>query len=377
VITVVAIAAGLAAWTWLGYPLVIYVCSHLRRPRALPTLATVEYPSVTAVLATRDSDMLVAERVRDFLAADYPPDRLTVVVGVDQADADRLQAIRHVCGNDVRITVVSADAGGGKVAGLNAAIRAATGDVLVFSDAQQRFASNTIARLTSWLTYSDIGVAGGALQLPGDRAGAARSPVEWYWWFERHLRAWEARLHSSIGISGSIYAMRRADWQPLPVGLILDDVWVPMQQVLAGKRVMYDLQAHAWDARSTTATQEKTRKVRTLTGNFQLAAWMPTLLMPWRNPAWVQFVSHKLFRLLTPWLVLITFGGAALVLWGLLPPSSRRGVCSGVVALVLAAFVVPPSRRLAFKGISWGWSLQTATIEATMNGLRGRWDVWR
>ena len=196
---IVAISFGVLCWTWLLYPIVVWLLSRLRpAPVVVPPDA---WPRVTAVLATRDDVATIAARVNDFFHADYPADRLQVVVGVDAATPAMLETIRAACGaRDV--IVVASDAAGGKAAGLNAAVREATGEVLVFSDSQQRFAPDAVAVLVSRLTAdARLAAVGGALQLPGDMPGAhGRSPVEWYWAMERQLRAAEARLHSTVGL---------------------------------------------------------------------------------------------------------------------------------------------------------------------------------
>jgi poly-beta-1,6-N-acetyl-D-glucosamine synthase len=372
-----SLAGGMLAWTWLGYPIVMSWLARARRAPAAAPLPDVA-PMVVAILATRDAVGAVIARADDFLRADYPADRLRVVVGMDVSASEELERVRaHI--RDPRIVVVAGDAPSGKAGGLNAAVRAAEGaDVLVFSDSQQRFAPNAIRRLVERL-HADPAIAavGGALQLPGDAPGARRSPVEWYWAAERVLRAAEARWHSTIGVSGSIYAMWARHWMPMPAHLILDDVWAPMRLVLAGHRVGYALDAHATDARSTTASQEKTRKVRTLTGNFQLMAWLPGLLTPWRNPVWLQFVSHKLLRLATPWLLAVLAISAAALVVRALSPIMLQTLGAVVAAAVAVTLLQPRLRRVATSAVQWGWSLQTAVVQATVNGLRGRWDVWR
>jgi cellulose synthase/poly-beta-1,6-N-acetylglucosamine synthase-like glycosyltransferase len=316
--------------------------------------------------------------VDDFFRADYPVDRLQVVVGVDSTNAQSIDEIRAACGQR-NVRVCAARSAGGKAAGLNAAVREAEGDVLVFSDAQQRFAPDAIRILVTRLQADPrLSAVGGALQLPGDRADATgRSPVEWYWFLERLLRAAEARLHSTVGLSGSIYALWRRDWVEMPDQLILDDVWLPMRLVLANRRVGYELDAKAWDARSTTAAQEKLRKVRTLTGNFQLMAWLPASLVPGRNPIWLQFLSHKVLRLFTPWLLLAMGLGFAGVAWQRASTAQLQVLLAVIAAAATAVFVTPPVRAVAVRVAVWGWSLQMAVVEATMNGVRGRWDVWR
>jgi cellulose synthase/poly-beta-1,6-N-acetylglucosamine synthase-like glycosyltransferase len=372
----VTIATSVLIWTWVLYPMAVWLISCVIRSDT--PAAPHELPMVTAILATRDDAPTIAARVDDFFSADYPASRLRVVVGVDSSNAARVDEIRSACRTDA-VQVVAAATAGGKAAGLNAAVQAATGDVLVFSDVQQRFAPDAIRVLVArLLSDARLGAVGGALQLPGDRpAAAGRSPVEWYWYFERQLRAAEARLHSTVGLSGSIYAMWRTEWVAMPDHLILDDVWLPMRLVLGNRRVGYDLAAKAWDARSTSAAQEKVRKVRTLTGNFQLMAWLPALLIPLRNPIWLQFVSHKVLRLFTPWLVIALLVGAIGAGAAQVSPTLVPVLLAAIAAALSVVLVTPKTRVVVCRAAVWGWSLQTAVMQATLNGLRGRWDVWR
>ena len=90
----------------------------------------------------------------------------------------------------------------------------------------------------------------------------------------------------------------------MPAGTVLDDVYWPLRVAMAGRRVVMEPRAHAFDRLPANASDEFRRKVRTLAGNFQLTTSLPAALLPWRNPIWLQFLSHKLLRLLVPWAVL-------------------------------------------------------------------------
>jgi hypothetical protein len=180
-----------------------------------------------------------------------------------------------------------------------------------------------------------------------------------------------------VGATGAIWAMRRTLWAPLPPGLILDDVYAPMRVVLAGHRVAFVDDARAVDVRSVERASEYRRKVRTLTGNIQLCVWLPRLLVPLRNPIWLQFVFHKLLRLLTPyWLIIV-------LAWGVAAALQRTGAYPAVAALGALALVVallaPRARPFLIvrQAAVWGLVLQAAIVVATMNGFRRRWDVWR
>ena len=177
-------------------------------------------------------------------------------------------------------------------------------------------------------------------------------------------------------LASSTYAMRRSLWTPLPAGLILDDLYVPMRLVLGGQRVGFTDSARAFDTRTTEPSEEYRRKVRTLTGNFQLCAWLPAVLVPGRNPVWVQFVLHKLLRLLTPYL-LVCLGAAILAI--LVGRFGLYTLVAGAGALVLLALAAGAAGKWrAVRNLAaWGISLQAAIVTATYYGLRGRWDVWR
>lgn len=364
---------GLAAmavllFVWAGYPLLMRLAAAARRPPPAPMDG--DWPRVSVIVATRDGSEAVAGRVANLREVGPPGGGLQVVVAVDGDSAQAVEHVSQLLGDAA--CVVPADAAGGKAAALNAGVRAASGAVLVFTDTHQRFDRDTIPRLLGALGDGRYDAVSGQLELP---EGTRRSWVEHYWRMERRLRADEAAVHSAIGVSGSVWAMRAELWQPLPEGLILDDLFTPMRLALAGHRVGYCAEAKAFDQRRTSAAGEYARKVRTLTGNFQLLAWMPELLLPVRNPVWLQFVCHKLLRLLTPWLVLLAAIGFG---WWMLQSAGARLLLWGVgaivaVALVAAALGQWPRLRTAAR---WFVLMQAAIVMATVNGLTGRWDVW-
>jgi cellulose synthase/poly-beta-1,6-N-acetylglucosamine synthase-like glycosyltransferase len=363
-----AVASALVlALVWAGYPLLMRALAGAAGQRVAPP--PVSWPSVTAVVASRDSAAAILARADDLAAGDYPGP-LDVVVGLDPSSET---AVSELAARRPWLTVVRGDAPGGKATTLNAAVRAARGEILVFSDTHQRFAPDAIRALVTDLAGGVYAATSGRLELP---EGKEASLIDRYWRMERRLRRDEARIHSAIGVSGSIYAMWRAEWMPLPAGLILDDLYVPMRLVLAGRRIGFTDGARATDTRRTEPAEEYRRKVRTLTGNFQLCAWLPAALLPVRNPVWVQFMLHKLLRLLTPYL-LVCLGAAVVAVL-----VARYGVYvlvagAGMLLLLGLAAAMAGKWRTLRSMAAWGLSLQAAIVTATYYGLRGRWDVWR
>jgi cellulose synthase/poly-beta-1,6-N-acetylglucosamine synthase-like glycosyltransferase len=356
---------------WGLYPALIgLVAAVMRRAGDGGGRAPEALPRVTAVVATRADAAAVRERVQDLLESDYPAAMLDVVVAYD---ARTTEPMVTWSGEQIeRVQVVRGDEPGGKAAALNAGVRVARGDMLVFADSGQRFGTDAVRLLVQALARPNVGAASGRLELAAG-TNAPALPLRLYWSLERWLRRREADVHSAIGVTGAIYAMRRELWTPLPAGLILDDLFVPMQLVLRGRRVAFVDAARAYETRATTDGNEYRRKVRTLTGVLQLCAWLPTALSPLRNPVWIQFVTHKLLRMLTPYWVLVC------IVWAMVTLAQRVGPVWLLAATAVFVAVLQlrsrPFRALRSAVVS-SILVQAAAVRATANGARGRWDVW-
>lgn len=365
-----AVGGVLLAVPWLLYPALIEVVASFRSPEPVPDD---HRPSVTVVLATRDEPRAVRRRVTDLLRTSYPPDRLDIVVAVDWASPTPFEAYESLLVRP-RVRVVRGEPPRGKAGALNRGVESATGDVLVFTDTHQRFHPDTVGELVAPLGHPRVGAVTGSYHLRerSDRP----TPVGRYWAFERRLRRREARVHSPVGVTGAVSALRAELWEPLPHGLILDDVYTPMRVVMEGYRVAFAGGALAYERRRISTDAEGGRKTRTLTGNLQLCAWLPGLLVPWRNPLFLQFLCHKLLRLATPYaLVLLAVAGAGILVTISPPVAWTGGVVSAVVALWIAFGRSHRARRLRDAARQIG-STQLAVVRGTWNGLRGRWDVW-
>ncbi|HET9482453.1 MAG TPA: glycosyltransferase [Xanthomonadales bacterium] len=294
------------AYAYLGYPLAIAARARLaprplhREPAALPT--------VSIVVIAHDAMPALAAKLANLDALDYPPELLEFVVASDGSRDGTAQLLRDA--REPRLKALVFPARRGKSACLADAIAAATGEIIVFTDVRQQLEHGALRALAAALADPDVGCASGELRFR-ERAATGRpgyaASVGAYWRYEKWLRRNESRSGSVVGVTGAIYAARRALLPAVPPGIVLDDVYVPMAIAMRGARVVFEPGAVAWDEPSADAASEARRKRRTLAGNYQLVAAMPALLDPRRNPLWLRFVSHKLMRLAAPWLLLAAF----------------------------------------------------------------------
>lgn len=298
----------LLAYVYCGYPLLLAVWSSAAsRPvrKGIRSDAR-DWPAVSVIVAAHNEADRVSERISNLLAQDYPG-ALDVVVVSDGSTDNPRQALGRL---DARLSLLELPRGG-KALALNAGVAAARGEIIAFADARQRWATDALREMVLNFNDPDVGGATGELILDSESRHVSESTVGegvgLYWKYEKWLRRRESLIWSTIGATGAIYALRRSLWRPLPATTLLDDVLAPMRVVLAGKRIVFDERARAYDCAAPDGGVETRRKTRTLAGNYQILGLEPRLLLPLANPVWVQYASHKIGRLLAPWALIAAF----------------------------------------------------------------------
>ena len=311
--------------------------------------------SVSILLPAHNEESRIAGRIDEFTRAlaEAGLDGEIIVISDGSTDrtADLIQA--HA---DARVRALALPENVGKAEALTRGSELARGDVLVLADARQHWAPDALESLLQNFADPAVGGASGDLAIasgPGMLAGVGS-----YWRYEKWIRRNESACHSTVGVTGAISAVRRELFPRIPRGTLLDDVYWPMHVVLQGFRVIHDERAVAYDRLPDAAGDEFKRKLRTLTGNFQLLALLPATLVPWRNPVWVQFVSHKVMRLAVPWALLALLAASA----QLTQPIYRLALVAqlALYGLGVAGMVKPGGARLPLASAAGSFILLNA-----------------
>jgi biofilm PGA synthesis N-glycosyltransferase PgaC len=288
-------ATSLIAYTYVGYAGWLWLRSRWR-PR--PVRSGTFTPFISIVMIVRNEASVLSDKLRNLLELSYP-DRFSEIVVVSDGSTDDTNEILSQYAEDPRVRVVLNMQSRGKAAGLNDAIEVARGEIVVFTDARQKIEPQAVQWLLENFSDPDVGCVSGELMLGDPGLGEAGKGIGLYWRIEKWIRNLESASGSVVGATGALYAVRRNLLVAVPPETILDDVYIPMHVVKQGARTVFDEHARAWDLPDLGAGREFARKVRTLTGNYQLLQLAPWLLRS-ENPLRFEFVSHKLLRLIVP-----------------------------------------------------------------------------
>jgi poly-beta-1,6-N-acetyl-D-glucosamine synthase len=364
-------SAAWIAYTYVGYPCWLWL-RVLIAPQ--PVRRSPNQPKVSLVMVVRNEAAGLRQKIENLLALDYPPELCRIVV-VSDGSTDQTEEILNGFGGDARICTLYEKTSAGKAAGLNAAMRRTRDEIVVFTDVRQKIEPTALRLLMENFAEAEIGAASGELMLGDPQSGESARGMGIYWRIEKRVRELESASGSVVGATGALYAVRRELVPEVPSGTILDDVFIPMTVVRRGFRVVFDSRARAWDVPDLGGKREFHRKVRTLTGNYQLLRLAPWLLGK-ENPIRFELVSHKLMRLAIP-LALVVLAVTATFL-----PGPLYRACFGLQVLFYALSLLgwrrwnlgPLSRACdaAYTFVA----LNAAAVLAFVNFLKGNNKVW-
>ncbi len=410
--SILLISLVVIAYTYVGYPILLgLLCLVKRRPvRKEP--GTVK--SLSIVVCVHNGEKLVEKRIRNLVGQwDHgttgPQDHGTTgpprdppaspvakslragergagrnlpadyeIVIASDGSTDETVRVATATELDTKLRILDFPERRGKAAVLNDVIPQCKGEIIVLTDVRQEFAPDAIEKLLADFADETVGAVSGELVFRRtDTDSAAAEGLDVYWRLEKALRRMESCVDSTNGCTGAIYAIRRELFKPIDPELVLDDVAIPMLIMLAGKRVVFESEAVAYDVPTQERSEEQQRKVRTLAGNLQLCRAYPRLLNPFRNRIWLQFVSHKLLRLVCPWLLIAVLAASAALAAEHAWARALLAVQGGLYALAILGMVTGwrmcgiLSVPAAF--LSLNWAALLAWFHFAAGRLAGPW----
>ena len=306
------VSALLLLYTYLGYPLLLGILARLA-PRKTNSSTCVDLPTVTLLISAYNERPVIAAKIANSLALDYPKDLLEILVISDCSDDGTDEEVLRHAQSGVRLLRQSERQG--KSAGLNLGVAQARGQILVFSDANAMYQRDAIRKFVPHFSDPCIGyVVGNARYIEKAEDTQAAEAEGLYWKLETWLKKKESRFYSVVGGDGAIYAIRRELYTPL-LPTDINDFLNPMQIIQLGYFGVFEPGAVSYEEAAGSFVGEFRRRIRIISRSLNAALRAGDLLNPFRHARhWFLLVSHKLLRWLAPFFMLAVLA-TSLLLW--------------------------------------------------------------
>jgi cellulose synthase/poly-beta-1,6-N-acetylglucosamine synthase-like glycosyltransferase len=295
------ISVAFPLYVYVGFPLLLWLLqAFVRRP---PREPPIEH-SVSLLVAAYNEAAVIADKIRNSLALDYPAEKLEIVIasdGSEDATAEIVRSFEAESGGRVRL--LSYPQNRGKMAVLNDALRELRGEIVAFSDATSMLAADSLRLLVQGFNDPHVGAVSGIYRLLKKDQAQLGHQEDIYWQYETFLKVQEARLGAFTGAHGSLYAIRRTLYPFPSENTINDDFTIPMRILERGYRVAYEPAAVAFE--EAHEMEGFSRRVRITAGNIEQLREIKYLLRPPRPFVLFCLLSHKTGRLLVPVFLLL------------------------------------------------------------------------
>lgn len=293
-------------YNYFIYPAVVIFVSKHKKDIHLNTISDVcDFPTVSFIIAAYNEEKVISDKIKNTLSLDYPSDKFQVIVVSDGSNDKTVSIIKEF--REQGVVSLHDDARNGKSAALNRGVEISTGEIIVFSDANNDFSNGAIKQLTKHFNDPVIGAVTGAKHIydSDDRQSAVGDGL--YWKYESRIKEAESTLGSITGAEGEILAVRASLFEPLDKKVINDDAEITFNLIKSGYRVIYEKEAKAYEQASHDLLDDFNVKVRMTAGGYQTLSLQRAFLFPPRSWYTFSFLSHKLLRWLAPHFMLVIF----------------------------------------------------------------------
>jgi biofilm PGA synthesis N-glycosyltransferase PgaC len=282
---------GIVFYTYVGYAVLVGIWARLSNHTRIAPNAVFE-PNVTLIVPAYNEAAILAAKVENCLALDYPESKLKLLFitdGSTDTSAEVLAAYPQV-------QHLHVPERGGKSMAENRSIQHVSTPFVVFTDCNTMLNPEALKVMLTHYQNPQVGAVSGEKHVLND-GSASGSGEGLYWKYESFLKRCDSKICSLMGAAGELVSFRTELFAPLESDVILDDFVQSMRIVGAGYRVVYEPRAYAMEPPSASLNEEMERKVRICAGGWQAMARLKFLLNPFRQPVVTfLYISHRVLR---------------------------------------------------------------------------------
>ncbi|RZL31181.1 MAG: glycosyltransferase family 2 protein, partial [Pedobacter sp.] len=299
------ISLFLVVYTFIGYGFLLFIIVKIKRLFVKPFQFSDKFdlPSVTILIAAWNEEEMIVEKINNTLQLDYPKNKLQVIFITDGSTDSTPDLIRPF----TEVELLHNNSRDGKMAAIKRAIPYASGEIMVFTDANTFLNKAALKELVKHYENKKVGAVAGEKRIFVEESADASSAGEgFYWKYESKLKKWDYELYSNVGAAGELFSIRTALYQPVESDTIIDDHMIAMRIAENGYVIAYEPGAYATETASADTKEELKRKIRIAAGGIQSIFRLKKAANPFHYPLLTfQYISHRVLRwTITPFLLI-------------------------------------------------------------------------
>lgn len=292
-------------YNYFGYALIAAFLNLFNKKQIIKVDNLASFHSVSFIVCAYNEEECIKDKIINSITLSYPPDKIEYIFITDGSVDKTTKIVEsypqliHLHQNERK----------GKSAALNRAVAVASGEILIFSDANTLLNEESIKQLTKHYFDTSIGGVSGEKKVSTQDAKADGKSEGLYWKYESLLKKVDSDFYSVVGAAGELFSLRRSLFEPISNEIILDDFIISMKIALKGYRIKYEPRAYATEEPSFSIKDEQKRKIRIAAGGFQAIYSLRSALKFWQYPRLsFLYISHRVLRwTLSPICLVISF----------------------------------------------------------------------
>ncbi|KGR35446.1 intercellular adhesion protein A [Vibrio campbellii] len=319
------LSALLIIYHHVGYPLVLNWLSARRKQRQTSknmgkercykaSKADCTLPTMTVIVPAYNEEQWIAEKIRNLASLDYPRDKLTIIVACDGCTDNTAEIAQNtiqeaICA-DTLFIVHDHKNNRGKVSLINTEMESVTSEITALSDVSALVSCDSLLLASQHYQNENVGVVNATYQIMSTQNQGEAA----YWRYQSKVKFKESLIGSTIGSHGAFYTFRTDLFAPLEPEIINDDFILPMRIVLQGYASVYEPKMLAIELEESSDDSDFKRRLRISAGNMQQFLKLKRLLLPRYRGTAFAFLSGKVLRLATPYLMIMCLTSSILLI---------------------------------------------------------------
>lgn len=340
------LSALLIIYHHVGYPLVLNWLSARRKQRQTSknmgkercyraSKADCTLPTMTVIVPAYNEEQWIAEKIRNLASLDYPRDKLTIIVACDGCTDNTAEiaqgTIQEAICADTLFIVHDHKNNRGKVSLINTEMESVTSEITALSDVSALVSCDSLLLASQHYQNENVGVVNATYQIMSTQNQGEAA----YWRYQSKVKFKESLIGSTIGSHGAFYTFRTDLFAPLEPEIINDDFILPMRIVLQGYASVYEPKMLAIELEESSDDSDFKRRLRISAGNMQQFLKLKRLLLPRYRGTAFAFLSGKVLRLATPYLMIMCLTSSIL----LIEHPAFQLLLAGQLAVYLVALI--------------------------------------